>query len=136
MNLLTLEHITKNYTERALFQDASFYLQEGEKVGILGMNGTGKSTLLRMIAGLEEPDQGELIKANHAIVRYLPQTPEFDPEHTVLESVLESNVTRENQWSIESQAKAMLNQLGIKEHEQPCGQLSGGQRTRLALETV
>ena len=136
MNLLTLEHITKNYTERALFQDASFYLQEGEKVGVLGMNGMGKSTLLRMIAGLEEPDQGELIKANHAIVRYLPQTPEFDPEHTVLESVLEGNVTRENQWSIESQAKAMLNQLGITEHEQPCGQLSGGQRKRLALVSV
>lgn len=136
MNLLTVENITKHYTERPLFLNASFYLQEGEKVGILGINGTGKSTLLRMIAGEEEPDEGEIIRANHAIIRYLPQNPEFDPNHTVLENVVEGNVTKENQWSIESQAKSMLTRLGITNFEQKCGELSGGQRKRLALVSV
>lgn len=136
MNLLTVENITKNYTERPLFHNASFYLQEGEKVGVLGINGTGKSTLLRMIAGEEEPDEGEIIKANHAIIRYLPQTPEFDAAHTVLESVIAGNVTKENQWSIESQAKSMLTKLGILNFDQKCGELSGGQRKRLALVSV
>ncbi|MGI6069327.1 MAG: ABC-F family ATP-binding cassette domain-containing protein [Blautia sp.] len=136
MNLLTLDNITKNYTERPLFSNASFYLQEGEKVGVLGINGTGKSTLLRMIAGEETPDTGEVIKANHAIIRYLPQTPYLDPEKTVLSGVLEGNITKENQWSIESQAKSMLNQLGITDFEQKCGELSGGQKKRLALVSV
>ena len=88
MNLLTVDHITKSYTGRQLFDDASFYLQENEKVGVIGINGTGKSTLLKMIAGLEEPDAGEVIFANHLVIRYLPQMPEFDPKASVMESVL------------------------------------------------
>lgn len=136
MNLLTLENITKNYTERPLFQNASFYLQDGEKVGVLGINGTGKSTLLRMIAGEEVPDEGEVIMANHAIVRYLPQTPRLDPEATVLLGVVQGNITKENQWDIESRAKTMLTQLGITNFDQKCGELSGGQKKRLALVSV
>ena len=136
MNILTLENITKSYTERKLLDRASFYLQEGEKVGIIGINGTGKSTLLRMIMGEEETDEGTVTIANHVILRYLPQHPEFTPDKSSLECVLEGNVTEENRWSIESDAKAMMTRLGIKDFTQPAGQLSGGQRKRLALISV
>ena len=88
MNILTVDNITKSYGVRKIFDGASFFLQEGEKAGIIGINGTGKSTLLKMIAGLEEADDGTVIKANHCLVRYLPQNPEFAPEETVLEAVL------------------------------------------------
>ena len=84
MNILTVDNITKSYGVRKIFDGASFFLQEGEKAGIIGINGTGKSTLLKMIAGLEEADDGTVIKANHCLVRYLPQNPEFAPEETVL----------------------------------------------------
>ena len=136
MNLINIEKITKSYTDRKLFHNASFSLQEGEKVGIIGINGTGKTTLLKMIAGLEEPDEGNITRANHVVIRYLPQHPEFVPEKTSLECVLEGNVKEENQWSIESDAKAMMTRLGITDYEQPAGQLSGGQRKRLALISV
>ena len=136
MNLLTVDHITKAFSERKLFDDASFSLQEGEKVGVIGINGTGKTTLLRMIMGEEEPDEGTITIANHVVLRYLPQHPEFEPEKSSLECVLEGNVTDENRWSIESDAKAMMMRLGIKDFMQPAGQLSGGQRKRLALISV
>ena len=136
MNLINIEKVTKSYTDRKLFDNASFSLQEGEKVGIIGINGTGKTTLLKMIAGLEEPDDGKITRANHIVVRYLPQHPEFDPEKSSLQCILEGNVTEENQWSIESEAKSMMTKLGIKDFEQPAGQLSGGQRKRLALISV
>lgn len=83
MNIINLENITKSYTERKLLDNASFYLQEGEKVGVIGINGTGKSTLLKIIAGIEEPDEGTVTKANHIVVRYLPQSPVFAPELSV-----------------------------------------------------
>lgn len=136
MNILTVENITKSYGIRKLFDNASFYLQEGEKAGIIGINGTGKSTLLKMIAGLEEPDEGSVIRANHTVVRYLPQNPEFLPHETVLQAVLRGNRTIENESYIEADAKAMLTRLGVYEFDQPCGELSGGQRKRLALVSV
>ena len=133
MNLINVENITKTYTERKLFEHASFSLQEGEKVGVIGMNGTGKTTLLKMLAGQEEPDEGTITTANHVVIRYLPQHPEFDPAMSSLECVLEGNGTDENRWTIESDAKAMMTRLGIKDFNQPAGQLSGGERKRLAL---
>ncbi len=136
MNLINIEKLTKSYTERKLFEDASFSLQEGEKVGVIGINGTGKTTLLRMIMGTEEAEEGNITVANHVVMRYLPQHPEFSPEKSSLECVLEGNVTEENRWSIESDAKAMMTRLGIKDYSQPVGQLSGGQRKRLALISV
>ena len=136
MNLINIEKITKSYTDRKLFDQASFSLQEGEKVGIIGINGTGKTTLLKMIAGLEEPEEGCITRANHIVVRYLPQHPEFEADKSSLACVLEGNVTEENQWSIESEAKSMMTRLGITDFEQPAGQLSGGQRKRLALISV
>ncbi len=136
MNLINIENITKAYTERKLFDHASFSLQEGEKVGVIGINGTGKTTLLKMLAGMEEPDEGTITTANHVVIRYLPQHPEFDPQMSSLECVLAGNVSDENRWTIESDAKAMMTRLGIKDFEQPAGQLSGGQRKRLALISV
>lgn len=136
MNILTLDHITKAYGERKLFEQASFYLEEGEKVGIIGINGTGKSTLLKMIAGIEVPDEGKMVIANHCMVRFLPQDPQFLPEETVLEAVLRGNINQENESYIASDAKSMLTRLGVLDFEQPCGQLSGGQRKRLALVSV
>lgn len=136
MNILTVDNITKAYGERKLFENASFYLAEGEKAGIIGINGTGKSTLLKMIAGLEEPDEGNIIMANHCMVRFLPQNPVFDPKETVLEAVLRDNRSEENVATIEADAKNMLTRLGVTDFTQPCSQLSGGQKKRLALVSV
>ena len=143
MNLLTVDHITKVFTQRKVFEDTSFYLQEQEKVGIIGINGTGKSTLLKMIAGMEEPDSGEIIYANQLVIHYLQQMPEFDPDASVLESVLSyanvGSVHKENtqdeheMWNLESSAKSMMTKLGIYDFEEKTGHLSGGQKKRLAL---
>ena len=136
MNILTVDEITKAYGERKVFDKASFFLQEGEKAGIIGINGTGKSTLLKMIAGYEAPDSGKIIMANNLTVRYLPQTPVFEVGDTVLQAVVRDNRTEENQWSIESDAKTMLTRLGITNFDEKCEHLSGGQRKRLALVSV
>lgn len=136
MNLINIENITKAYTERKLFDHASFSVQEGEKVGVIGINGTGKTTLLKILAGKEEPDEGTVTVAGHVVIRYLPQHPEFDPKMSSLECVLAGNVSEENRWTIESDAKAMMTRLGICDFDQPAGQLSGGQRKRLALISV
>ena len=133
MNILTAEHIKKSYTERMLFDDASFYLHEGEKVGILGINGTGKSTLLKILAGMEEPEEGKVVPANHVVMRYLPQHPVFKEGQTVLEAVLEVHKGDETLYNLESDAKTMMTRLGITDFDQPVEQLSGGQKKRLAL---
>lgn len=133
MNIINAENITKSYTERKLFDKASFYLQEQEKVGVIGINGTGKSTLLKLIAGLEMPDEGTITRANHIVVRYLPQNPVFDEEKSVLESVLAACSQNSGGWSLQSDAKSMMTRLGIYNFEQKTGELSGGQRKRLAL---
>ncbi len=136
VNLVTIENITKSYTERLLFDHASFFLGEGEKVGIIGINGTGKSTLLKMIAGKEEPDTGNIMMANHVVVRYLPQNPVFAPEMTVLEGVLQGNVKEDNHWEMENEANIMLAKLGINNVTDKIGTLSGGQKKRIALVNV
>lgn len=132
MNLINIENVTKAYTERKLLDGASFSLQDGEKVGIIGINGTGKSTLLKIIAGIEEPDEGSVVRANHIVVRYLPQNPVFDGNMTILEAVL-SGADVSDSWTVESDAKSLLTKLGITDFTQKVGELSGGQRKRLAL---
>lgn len=136
MNILSIDNITKAFGERKLFDEASFFMQEGEKVGIIGINGTGKSTLLKMIAGLEETDDGSIIYANHVVVSYLPQLPEFAADDTVLDAVLKKG--RESSRSYgdelrEVEAKSMLTRLGVLDFSAKCGTLSGGERKRLAL---
>ena len=137
MNIITLDNITKTYTERKLFQEASFYVQENEKIGIVGINGTGKSTLLRILAGVEEADEGSVTTANHIVINYLPQNPEFDPAmgalDAIMEKVLGSTMHEAEHWTLESDAKTLLNRLEIPDFNQPTGELSGGQRKRLAL---
>ena len=133
MNLINIENVTKYYTDTPLFENVSFTVDEAEKVGIIGINGTGKSTLLKMLIGVEEPDKGSITKANHLVIHYLAQNPEFQKDMTVLGAVMEGNHTPENEWSLESDAKIMLQQLGIVEYEQKVNTLSGGQRKRIAL---
>lgn len=132
MNLLTAEGITHSYNDRRLFSDLSFHLNEGEKVGLIGINGTGKSTLLKIIAGLLSPDEGTVIRGNQLTLSYLPQTPEFKEDDTVLSAAL-SGLTDHGIWEREPDAKNMLTRLGITEFSKPIQQLSGGQRKRVAL---
>lgn len=132
MNLLTAEHITHSYTERLLFDDISFSLNEHEKVGIIGINGTGKSTLLKIIAGQLTPDNGSVVMGNNLKVSFLPQNPEFGMEDTVLNSVLHG-LSEQEIWNKEPDAKNMLTRLGITDFSRPVRELSGGQRKRIAL---
>ena len=137
MNILTADNITKAYGERRLLDGASFFLQEGEKVGIIGINGTGKSTLLKILAGMEEPDEGRVIRAQGMVVRFLPQHPSFRPEDTLIEALLRENgKTEEEATDLISDAKNMMTRLGITDFNETCGHLSGGQKKRLALISV
>lgn len=133
MNLLTGENITKSYTDKILFQNASFSINEGEKIGVIGVNGTGKSTLLKIAAGLEVPEEGTVTKGSQVYIRYLPQNPVFNGETTVLQAVLDGNKNKENEWTIESEAKSILNKLGIVDHNKLMKHMSGGQKKRIAL---
>ncbi len=131
MNLLTIEKFSKAYTDRVLFEDAAFHIQEGEKIGVIGMNGMGKSTLLKIIAGIEETDTGEVIMGNHVKIGYLMQTPVFAEKATVLSAALSG--LDEQDMVLVSDAKAMLNRLDLQDFDQPVEQLSGGQKKRVAL---
>lgn len=132
MNLLTAEGITHSYHDRRLFSGLSFHLNEGEKVGLIGINGTGKSTLLKIIAGMLVPDEGTVIRGNQLTLSYLPQSPEFADTDTVLSAAL-AGLTDNGIWEREPDAKNMLTRLGITEFTKPIHQLSGGQRKRVAL---
>ena len=138
MNLLTAEQLTKAYGERKIFDEADFSIQEGEKIGIIGVNGTGKSTLLKILAGQEECDDGQITMGNNLKIAYLPQTPVFEQGDTVLEAALKGNVSAsaDDRWTREAEAKAMLNELDLTDFDQPVEQLSGGQRKRAALVRV
>lgn len=136
MNLVTAEHLTKSYTERLLFDDTSFSINEGEKVGVIGINGTGKSTLLKIAAGLEEPDEGTVVRGRNLYIRYLAQNPVFEPGLTVLDCVIRENKDHERVWDLEGEAKSILNKLGITEYDTVISTLSGGQKKRVALASV
>ena len=144
MNLLTIKNLTKAYTDKVLFDGIDFSLEEGEKVGIIGINGTGKSTLLRIIAGIEEGDTGEYTKGNHVLINYLPQNPEFAPGQTILEYVIGQNqmhgiagdTSLSGDYGVEGEAKSILNRLGFTDLNQPIDHLSGGQKKKVALAAV
>ncbi|HIX28406.1 MAG TPA: ABC-F family ATP-binding cassette domain-containing protein [Candidatus Blautia stercoravium] len=128
MNILNIDNISKIYGEKVIFDHASFGIQEGDKIGIIGINGTGKTTLLKMAAGLEEPDEGQIVKQNNLRIAYLPQNPRFPENATILSYIRDG----EQQWKIESN----LNKLGILEYDTPIEYLSGGQRRKVALAKV
>lgn len=172
MNVLTAENLTKSYGQKVLFKDISFGIDDGEKIGIIGVNGTGKSTLLKILAGLEWPEQGKVTTGNSIRVEYLPQNPAFEETATVLQQVFKGNspvmkLLREYEsaleklnedpdepllqeklialgqqmdeldaWQLENEAKTILNKLGIARFDTLVGNLSGGQRKRVALASA
>ena len=169
--ILTAENLSRSYGGRVLFQDLSFNIEEGDKIGVIGVNGTGKSTLLKMLAS-REPGGGRLEIPGSIVIEYLPQDPVFAPEATVLEQIfrgdsplmrllrdyeltveqaaaqpdnakirsrllaLQQELDNSYAWQLESEAKAVLTQLGIRDLQQKMGELSGGQRKRVALAGV
>lgn len=172
MNILTIENLTKTYGEKVLFQDASFGMDENDKIGIIGVNGTGKSTFLKVIAGLDQPDEGRVAINRDVRVTFLAQNPQYEPDITVLRGVFQSGgpelqvvsaymeaeealqqqpddearqaevlrlsqeMDRLQAWTLVSDAKSVLSRLGIADFTQPMGQLSGGQRKRVALASA
>lgn len=131
MNILNIEHVSKVFGEKTIFDDVSFGIQEGDKIGIIGINGTGKTTLLRIIAGVEEPDSGQIIKQNGIRLAYLSQHPSFPEGATVLSYAFDG--IAENDWALKSEVKSALNKLGITDHDMKMEHLSGGQKKKVAL---
>ena len=133
--LLSTEHISLNFGLKQLLEDVTLYLNEGDKIGIIGINGTGKSSLLRVLAGQQVPDQGTVSLDPNVQVCFLPQNPAMVEGATVLEQVFH-DFSPDTRALLEYEAKAMLTRLGIADFTQPVDTLSGGQRTRVALATV
>ncbi len=132
MILLTAQNIAKTYMERKVLDDVSFFLNEGDKIGIIGINGTGKSTLLRILAGEEEPDGGEVIRTNGIRISYLPQIPEFDEYGSVLGQVL-AHLPADLMQSKEYEAKSILDKLGLPDYDRDISTLSGGEKRRAGI---
>jgi ATP-binding cassette subfamily F protein uup len=172
MNLMTIESLTKSYGERILFSNVNYGVDEGDKIGLIGVNGTGKTTFLKVVAGEEPADAGKVSFGNGVRVEYLPQNPEFDADATVLAQVfkgsspimqlirdyeqtleqvqlepdfpglekklinLSQQMDNQNAWQLESEAKSILDKLGIKDLSAMVSTLSGGQRKRIALASA
>ncbi len=169
MHIMTIEELGKSYGDKILFRGVSFGIEEGDRFGIIGVNGTGKSTFLRTIAGWEQPEQGKVLSGSRITIRFVPQEPEFDPEATILDQVLggdapdmtavrvytvaleraaqrpgdeaaqaaliraTDDMDRLQAWQLESEAKSILSRLGLVQFGAKMGELSGGQRKRVAL---
>lgn len=134
MNILNIEHVSKIYGDKTIFDDISFGIQQGDKIGVIGINGTGKTTFLRILAGLEEPDEGQVIRQNGIRISFLPQHPVFPEGASVLSYV--AGEKREADWTPETDARMVLNRLGITGHQEKIAHLSGGQKKRVALAAV
>ena len=132
MILLSAQNIAKTYMERKVLDDVSFFLNEGDKVGIIGINGTGKSTLLRILAGAEEPDSGNVIRTNGIRISYLPQIPEFEPHGSVLEQVM-LHLPADLKEAKTFEAKSILGKLGIIDETRDISTLSGGEKRRAGI---
>jgi len=142
-NIINAIGIKKSFTGKVLLDNADFSIQEGEKVGVVGINGTGKSTLLRIIAGELDPDNGEVVRKNGLVIAYLPQQPEFDPECDLLTAVRSMALKNKNTLAFhgdsqdfDAKIKSMLNRFGLSDFSLKTGYLSGGQRKRAALAAV
>ena len=135
MNLLVMDNVSKAYGDKQIMQNIFLSIEEGDKIGVLGINGSGKSSLLKLIVGWDEVDQGSIIKNKHLQINYLPQNPEFEPDATVISAVLNNaaDIDQMDTWSQESDAQSILTRLGINQFDARLDQLSGGQRKRVAL---
>ncbi|MGN1250910.1 MAG: ABC-F family ATP-binding cassette domain-containing protein, partial [Candidatus Spyradocola sp.] len=130
--ILAAENISKAYTLKTLLDGATLYVEDGDKMGVIGVNGTGKSTLLKVLAGLEEPDSGSVSRGRNVRVGYLPQNPAFRPGATVLSAVFDG-VTADVRELKDYEARTILTRLGIADHDAKVETLSGGQRKKVAL---
>lgn len=147
MTIINIENVSKAFADKIILQNASYGIEENSKVGIIGINGTGKTTLLKMIAGLEETDEGQITRKNGLRIAYLPQNPEFPEKTDILTCVLQGSSIAKggasglamgsnyemDEWTRESEAKSILNRLGIIDHTDLIDHLSGGQKKRVAL---
>ena len=132
MVLLTCENIRKSYTEKPLITDVSISIHDTDKIGFVGVNGTGKSTLLKIVAGEMEAEGGSIITSNELIRAYLPQNPPWDENLTVLQQAM-SDIQKAGGTVEEYQCRAMLSKLGMNDYDMPMSTLSGGQRKRVAM---
>ena len=133
MNILNIEDVTKVYGDKVLFDQVSLGINEGDKIGVIGVNGSGKSTFLKMIAGIVEQDSGEIIKNNKADIAYLAQNTKFEPNDTILEYVMRGKVSSNPNWSLEAEARTILKKLFVPDAEAFIDKLSGGEKKRVAL---
>lgn len=131
MNIINIEHISKIFGDKVIFQDASCGIQEGDKIGIIGINGTGKTTFLNILAGKEETDEGSVVRQKGIRLAYLTQHPEYAKEDTVLSFACKD--TDESDWQAMSEVKSILNRLGFTDYEEKMEHLSGGQKKKAAL---
>lgn len=135
MILLSAQNISKTYMERKVLNNVSFFLNEGDKVGIIGINGTGKSTLLRILAGAEESDSGEVVRTNGVRISYLPQIPEFEEHGSILEQVM-AHLPSDLKEAKEFEAKSILGKLGISDYTKDISTLSGGEKRRAGIASA
>ena len=133
MNILNIENVKKVFGDKVLLDGVSLGINEGDKIGVIGVNGSGKSTLLKMIAGLEETDSGEIIKNRSADIAYLAQNTEFEEQDTILSYVMRGKVSSNANWSLEAEAKSILNKLQVFDLDAEVTHLSGGEKKRIAL---
>ena len=135
MVLITCENLKKSYTEKPLIDGLSITINDTDKIGLVGVNGTGKSTLLKIIAGVVEHEAGNIIRSRELKTAYLPQEPEYDGDLTVMEQAMEY-LRQSGSDAEEHRCRAMLNKLGFDSYEQKMSELSGGQRKRVAMAAV
>ena len=133
MNLLNVECVSKTFEDTEILKNVTVGINEGDKIGVVGINGTGKSTLLSIVAGNLDPDDGKLIKRKQLRICYLPQNPAFNLKKTLLENVVENIQGKEGHWDISGEAKAMLLKFGLDNADADVSTLSGGQKKRAAL---
>ena len=135
MLLLSAEKIEKSYGIKPLLKGVSLYLEQGDKIGVVGCNGMGKSTLLKLIAGVEQCDSGSITKTPHLVIHYLPQQPMMQAGNTVLQQVF-LGASEELRQMKEYEAKSILTKLGISDFQQDVSTLSGGQKKRVAIASA